>query len=196
MSLSWLLAEFKKDWRKPPNLATLTRLALSFVPALLLVTGDDFCRIVAFYSFVLLISTDCIDGWMARKFNQITPLGQVIDPIADRLIIGLTLVVLMLQNINNLPWLSVAFAWFIVAAFIIAAVLFNARRHGRAVSVNMSGKVKTVLLSVLIVCAIGSGIDEIRFISVLLPFLTVLALSASVISFFQYINNYVFVKKK
>lgn len=196
MSFKGLIVEFKKDWRKPPNLVTLTRLILSLVSAALLATGDDLLRLVSFFVFSFLIATDSVDGWLARRLGLVTRLGQYLDPIADGFIIGSTLIVLMFQNMNIRPWLSLAFAWFILATLIMAVALYNAESHGRVVNVNMSGKVKTVLMSALIICTIGSGIKEIQIVSVLLPLLTVVTLSASIISFIQYMIDYVFVKDK
>lgn len=66
-----------------PNVITLVRLAL--LPFYVSLLADD--RVVA-ASFLLgtLGATDWVDGWVARRFNQISELGKVLDPVVDRLV--------------------------------------------------------------------------------------------------------------
>lgn len=90
-----------------PNILSFVRLILIPVFVLLLVAGD--------YGWALLVIavssiTDFVDGFVARHFNQVTRLGQLLDPAADRLFILSTL--LGLAWVGVLPW------WF--AAVIVA----------------------------------------------------------------------------
>jgi cardiolipin synthase len=82
-----------------PNGLSFLRLAM--VPFFLyfIVTGADFVALV-----ILTVSsaTDFLDGQIARRFNQISRLGQLLDPAADRLFIFATLIGLALRDI--LPW--------------------------------------------------------------------------------------------
>lgn len=98
-----------------PNVLSFFRLALIPVFATLLVTEQYgwAVLVVAVSSF-----TDFVDGYVARHFNQITRLGQLLDPAADRLFILTTL--LGLGWIGVLPW------WFvglIIARDVLLAVL-------------------------------------------------------------------------
>jgi cardiolipin synthase len=72
-------------WRKNrsiPNLLSLMRIALiPFILIFFLQNNDIMAAILLTLSFF----TDIIDGFIARRFNQITPLGQILDPIADKL---------------------------------------------------------------------------------------------------------------
>ena len=66
-----------------PNGITLVRIAL--LPYFVLLMADD--RVVAgAWFFGLLAFTDWIDGYIARRFNQVSEFGKILDPIADRLI--------------------------------------------------------------------------------------------------------------
>lgn len=87
--------------------------------------------------------TDWLDGYLARRFNQISRLGQLLDPIADRLYILATLVGLLLRGI--VPW------WFVVILLsrdvIMAVVLAVLKRRGvTGLPVHFLGKAATFCL--------------------------------------------------
>ncbi|WP_241984708.1 CDP-alcohol phosphatidyltransferase family protein [Cryobacterium adonitolivorans] len=86
-----------------PNLLSFLRLALVPVFLGLLVNGED-----AWALLVLAVAslTDFLDGAIARRFNQITRLGQLLDPAADRLYIFAALVGLAWRDL--VPWWIVA----------------------------------------------------------------------------------------
>lgn len=63
----------------------------------------------ALYVYILAGMTDGLDGWLARRFNWQTPIGQVLDPIADKLLVATSFVALGLLNI--LPW------WIVILVF-------------------------------------------------------------------------------
>ena len=82
-----------------PNLLSFLRIAL--VPVFLwLLLNEMFLSAI----FVLMVAgiTDFLDGYLARKLNQMTKLGKVLDPVADRLYIFATL--LALSVTGNIPW--------------------------------------------------------------------------------------------
>lgn len=80
---------FWQQLRTVPNLLSLLRLALVPVFLLLILSGQNWQAVV-----VLAVAsiTDFLDGYLARKLNQTTRLGQLLDPAADRLYIFATLV--------------------------------------------------------------------------------------------------------
>ncbi len=95
--------KLSQELRSIPNLLSILRLAL--VPVfLVLQLNDQLVRsllVLAVASF-----TDWLDGFIARKFNQITELGKVLDPAADRLYIFASLIGLTING--NIPaWLAV-----------------------------------------------------------------------------------------
>ena len=106
-----------------PNILSLIRLLLIPVFFVLLLTGH-----LAWALLLIAVSavTDFVDGYVARHFNQITRLGQLLDPAADRLFILTTLIGLGLVGV--LPW------WFIavivardVLLLVLGVVLANHR---------------------------------------------------------------------
>jgi CDP-diacylglycerol--glycerol-3-phosphate 3-phosphatidyltransferase len=67
-----------------PNQLTISRLVLSIVCFVFLVFD---CYLIALVLFVLAAGTDWVDGFWARRYGQITQLGRILDPFADKIII-------------------------------------------------------------------------------------------------------------
>ena len=123
-----------------PNVLSFLRLGLVPVFLVLIVRGDD-----ALALLVLVISsiTDYLDGLIARRFGQITRLGQLLDPLADRLFIFAALIGLAARGI--LPWwLLAVIVGRDVMLLVIGVVLAN---HGYGpLPVHHLGKVATFCL--------------------------------------------------
>lgn len=86
-----------------PNILSFFRLALVPVFLVLVIAGNDIAALI-----VLVVSsvTDFLDGVLARRLNQVSRLGQLLDPAADRLFIFATLIGLAVREI--VPWWLVA----------------------------------------------------------------------------------------
>lgn len=73
-------------------------------------TGDEIHRLLAILSFALAAISDGIDGYIARRYNQRSELGAVLDPLADKLLLVSGVVLLSLHNQPFLPriplWLT------------------------------------------------------------------------------------------
>lgn len=125
-----------------PNLLSFLRLALVPVFLILLVEGEDLAALI-----VLAVSgfTDFLDGWIARRFNQVSKLGQLLDPAADRLYILAALLGLGWRDLIPL-WLVVVIIARDVMLVVLAAVLAKIG-HG-AFPVNWVGKWATACLFV------------------------------------------------
>lgn len=89
-----------------PNLVTFLRMALIPVFAILLFYG--FCGWALFVFFFAGVS-DGIDGFVARRFNQQSELGTILDPIADKLLMTTAFIIMTLPNIFQPPMRSVPF---------------------------------------------------------------------------------------
>ena len=106
-------------------------------------------RWLAAVFFVLAIATDALDGWIARRFNMVTNVGKLLDPIADKFLTGAALVGLSI--LNELPW------WITIVVLIreigiTVHRLFEARTV--VVAAAWMGKLKTVAQSVAIALAL------------------------------------------
>ena len=82
-----------------PNAVTLVRLLLMPVCAYLLATGQYGWGLVL---TALVGSTDWVDGWLARRTGQVSRLGQLLDPLADRLLIASVAIALVVRGV--VPW--------------------------------------------------------------------------------------------
>ena len=94
----------KQELKSIPNMLSILRLIL--VPVFLWLLLNDYLYsalgVLAFAGF-----SDWLDGQIARRFNQVTELGRVLDPAADRLYIFASLIGLVING--NVPaWLAVA----------------------------------------------------------------------------------------
>lgn len=123
-----------------PNHVTIIRLILVPIIYLLLVSGNTGLGLAL---FVIAACTDFIDGAMARTRNQITDVGKIIDPIADKLLIIAVL-------------LYIGFKYLIVQIFIVFIILeliavllsaFLSFTVGRTIGANVFGKIKMILQS-------------------------------------------------
>ena len=85
--------------RTVPNAVTLARLLLMPVCAYLLATGRFGWGIAL---TAVVGSTDWVDGWLARRTGQVSRLGQLLDPLADRLLIASVAIALVIQDV--VPW--------------------------------------------------------------------------------------------
>jgi len=86
-----------------PNAITLLRLVLMPVCAWLLATQHYGSGLVL---TALVGATDWVDGWLARRIGQVSRLGQLLDPFADRLLIASVAVALLVRQV--LPWQAAA----------------------------------------------------------------------------------------
>ena len=77
-----------------PNQITIARIAAIIPIAALVMDGDLTLRILALVLYVLAAASDWLDGYLARAWNQYSPLGRMLDPIADKLLVGILIAAL------------------------------------------------------------------------------------------------------
>ncbi len=113
----------------------------------LVMAADDAVgwRLAATGLFVLAALTDRLDGYLARSRGQITPLGVILDPIADKLLIGTALVLLSAQD---------RVAWWVTVVILAREVGITLWRfsllRSEIVPASRGGKLKTVIQAVAI----------------------------------------------
>lgn len=138
-----------------PNAISGLRLLLVPVFAVLVFTGYDvWALIVVTFSSI----SDWADGFIARRLNQVTKLGQALDPIADRCFIFVTILALTVRGV--LPWwLLILVALRDVVMLILVSVI--AKRGHQPMAVTIVGKAATLCLLVAFPLFIFSGIPEV-----------------------------------
>jgi len=132
-----------------PNTLAFIRLLLAPVMFFLLVNRDSALLVHVHYTwldymaafiFVLASSTDFFDGYIARTFNQITTLGKILDPLADKMLtIAGFLGLMMLDRAS--PW---AIYLIITRELFITGLRVSAATEGIDIAASWMGKVKTV----------------------------------------------------
>ena len=139
-----------------PNILSLLRLLLIPVFLVFLLTGE---YLAALITLVFSSITDFVDGFIARRFNQVSRLGQLLDPAADRLFIFSTLIGLAWQGF--LPWWLVgAIIARDVLLLVLGIILAN---HGFGpLPVHHLGKMGTfALLFAMPVLVLGAAFPQI-----------------------------------
>ena len=121
-----------------PNQITLLRIILTPIVFAFVVFGDYTTGVIL---FLLTAFTDAIDGSLARTRNKITKFGMLFDPLADKLLIGLMVLVLVFQHFDI--WLGVALLGIeiaIITSALVAKVMFKTVH-----AANLWGKIKMIL---------------------------------------------------
>lgn len=187
---------FKGCWTIP-NLISLIRIFLVPLFAYLFMQGDFVPAVI-----VLALSglSDCVDGKIARKFNQISALGKMLDPLADKLT-QITLAVLLFLTFNKTEDAMLkAFSWvflvFIGKEFVMVLgsviMLVIGLRPGAA---EIYGKVATLAFYVVMVFIIGFGPEVGAFRSLftipntLMMILVIISAILTMVAFFSYIPD-------
>ena len=101
-----------------PNALTFFRILLGFVVPYLMLQDDLTIRILAAILFAIASFTDWLDGWWARRYNLVTKLGKILDPIADKVITLSCFVVL-----SDLCFTQMYSIWWIVPIFLREVVI-------------------------------------------------------------------------
>ncbi len=102
-----------------PNLITIARIVAIPVIVALVMTDDTNLRLVALILYIVAAASDWLDGYLARKWNQTSPLGRMLDPIADKLLVGLVIAALAwdgsLSALDMIPVLAILFREFFIS---------------------------------------------------------------------------------
>ena len=125
-----------------PNLAntiTIGRIVLIPVFILVLYLPINHSNIIAAAVFILISLTDALDGYVARKRNEITSFGKFADPIADKLLVSAALIFLIGHGVE--AWMAFAI---IAREIMIGGIRLVAAVKGKVIHASGLGKIKTV----------------------------------------------------
>jgi CDP-diacylglycerol---glycerol-3-phosphate 3-phosphatidyltransferase len=132
----------------------LTLLRIVFIPLFVVVfyLPVSWAHFACALIFSVAAITDWLDGYVARKYNQSTPFGAFLDPVADKLMVAIALLLLVSIHHDS--------AWFVAAAAVIVGreIIISALREWMAelgqrasVAVSYIGKIKTTLQMIAII---------------------------------------------
>ena len=131
-----------------PNKLTIFRIVL--VPVMVIISlinipgevlGINSNMIIMLFIFIVASLTDKLDGYLARKNNQVTTFGKFLDPIADKILVLAAMLIFV--ELGRLPsWIPiiVLFREFIVSGYRLVAV----QKNGTVIAASIWGKLKTV----------------------------------------------------
>jgi len=181
--------KWEKRLRYIPNILAFVRILLALLMFFFLVDRDIFKGIhpswfdyFAGLLFVIASITDFFDGYIARNFNAVSKLGEILDPLADKmLVLGAFLGLLFLHRAN--PW---AIYLILLREFFITGLRIVMVEEGMSVKASFAGKIKTVFQMI----AIGFLIMNWPFANFLLWIAVILTLYSG----FDYI--FAFIKKQ
>ena len=168
--------------RHVPNILSAFRILLVPVFVLTYFSGTPQAHDQALGVFILASITDVVDGYIARRFDLITKVGTVLDPLADKLMQLTVLVCLTIDGFIPL-WVTAALLAQ-ESGMIITGIYFYFREHSTVIPSNYFGKSATVLIALAI------------FITILYPdslasfLLVVSTLSLKLLALGTYIHNY------
>ena len=129
----------RRDWLTLPNLITVVRLLLIVPLAWMLISGTH--SVAALILLVVFGLTDWVDGFLARRLGQESKIGALIDPIADRLGVGVLALALVLDG-RIAAWIVIVIA----GTDVVLAITFLLKRPAEHPPVTPLGKARTALL--------------------------------------------------
>lgn len=150
------------------NIITITRLLL-IIPFGILLYNKGIQNLVPACLFTFIIITDFLDGYVARKYKQVTKFGKLLDPFVDKLLIVVTTIILIIKNIIPIYSLYIFIRDIII--WILALTMMKKKKI--VLAADIYGKTKTVLhfLAILFVLIIGKW-NIISFDLLVLSFVT------------------------
>ena len=181
-----------------PNSITMSRIVM--IPLLLWILSPHYPwqgasgeqELAASVLFVLASITDGLDGYLARKRSQITTMGMLLDPIADKVMVTAALIALVAYNPDVvMVWIAVVI---IGREFLVSGLRSIASSEGFTIEASDLGKLKTVIQIVSVVSAIlahhwyqwvfGVVVIPVKWIAITAIYFTVLVSVISAIDYF------------
>ncbi|MDD5382601.1 MAG: CDP-diacylglycerol--glycerol-3-phosphate 3-phosphatidyltransferase [Candidatus Margulisbacteria bacterium] len=147
----------------------ITLLRIIFIPLviILLLYGIDGLAVIV---FLFLSFSDAVDGYIARKFNEVSDLGKFLDPLADKILVITVLIALVgLGKASSIPVMI-----FVARDFIVSGIRLNAARSKDIIAASPVAKWKTGAQIVAVAMLILSLplANEVLWLSVVLSILS------------------------
>lgn len=149
------VSELLEGWNTIPNWLCFLRIALIPVFSALFIKEQ---YIAAFVLMIVAAVTDLLDGKIARKYNMVSNLGKILDPIADKLSQIAIVVILIVKFWSSFPMLKYVLFLFILKELLMVlggALLMS--KGMRPVAAEMWGKVATTVFYIFMIVIIAIG---------------------------------------
>jgi CDP-diacylglycerol---glycerol-3-phosphate 3-phosphatidyltransferase len=122
-----------------PNAITVSRLFLTAGFIIFVAWESTWGHFTALILFIIAAASDFVDGWLARKMNLVTPLGKLLDPLADKILVCSAFVFLTAQGLCPV-WIT---ALIIGREFLVTGLRQIAIEAGQVLAADNLGKWKT-----------------------------------------------------
>ena len=134
-----------------PNLLSLLRLFLAFPVFYLILTGVEINKVLLISLFIFMFITDLTDGYIARKFNQVSETGKIIDPLADKISVALIAIAVTIHGL--IP------VWFFIIVFsrdilILIFGLYLKNKYKITLMSNYPGKIAVLGIGLILLLSI------------------------------------------
>lgn len=151
-----------------PNLITTSRLLLAILLFAIIDHGQYWLSATAL--FVVAAATDWIDGYLARKYGQVTTLGRILDPFVDKIIVGGAFLFLLEKNgasSGGQTLQSGVNAWMVIIVIgremFVSSLRGFLEQQGKDFSASWSGKAKMMLQCVAVTASLLSMSDQLHY---------------------------------
>jgi len=172
-----------------PNLLSISRILAVPIFIILMLEPDPARALAAAIVFLFASATDWLDGYLARKWGQVTKMGKLLDPIADKILVASALIILV--NINKEDaWLAVAAIVIIGREFAVTGLRAIASSEGIVIPAENTGKYKTGTQIVAILSFVLDYHMETSWLTTLGWITLLIAVMLSVYSAVQYFMRF------
>jgi len=173
-----------------PNYLTIARVIVIPIIVLTFYVNNSYARILGALLFILASITDFLDGYIARKYNLVTSFGKMFDPIADKLLVGCVIIMLLKKgDVDEIPCLLILAREFLVSGLREFLALVKV-----SVPVSTLAKTKTFLqmfaLSILILGSKGSNITCLDLIGEIILWIAAFLTIITGYSYFKACKKY------
>lgn len=142
-----------------PNAITFSRLILTAVFVAGTAMESVLGHWIALVSFVIAAISDFVDGWLARKLGLVTPMGKLMDPLADKVLVCSAYVYLSAEGVCPV-WVTVMI---LAREFLVTGLRQIAVEAGQVMAADRLGKWKTGLqLTFCITCLVWFAFEPLR----------------------------------
>lgn len=165
-----------------PNLLTILRLFMVPFFAVLYFSASENSHFYALAIFIFAGITDILDGYIARKYNLISVVGTVLDPLADKLMLLTALVCLTLDGV--MPVWALGIMLIKEIGMIVSGILMYFRKEKAVIPANKFGKSATLLFTLAV------------FLMIVLPthwftmFVLIIAIASKISALVSYAKHY------
>lgn len=168
-----------------PNLLSILRILLVLPAGYFLIYQRDNITVISAI-LLLMFASDLLDGYIARKFNQVSELGIIIDPIADKAAVAVIAIILFLQGRIE--------TWFFIVIvardlLILAFGLYLKNRKKIVLMSNFPGKAAVFSIGIILLLTIINA-EKSELLSTLISYLYYISVIIIIYSLIIYLNRF------